>query len=273
MNLTMKIVIAILCATLWSDANADVRQVTLVNGQVIIHYAGVNAPGPHIDVAIYQNGNRVDATITDGDGRFSLRVKPGIYDLVVDGAGIFYTTTLNKVEVKASGINGLIVELHEVQPGKSHVDQVIGPKYIEKPTIDIGFLPDEGLKPRGNISGIIIIKNIGDKPIMLPNAKMASQTLAHDRLGMQVTVAIKGQSATSTKWYACNPQSDCTTIEPLKMMYIRISSLMKTQEGGAAATLGEGIYSGYVYVSLSMPGQEDVRTKGIESGFYIKVGK
>jgi hypothetical protein len=139
---------------------------------------------------------------------------------------------------------------------------VVGPKYVENPKIEVRFAPDEPIKTGNEIWGTITIRNTDRKPLAVPDKKW---TQPNDKLGMQLTVLIKGQSASITAWYSCDPKADCASLAPSKTASYRIGPIENS------AKLGPGNYQAYVFVAFKMPGSEDVRTKGVQKDFRIKI--
>ena len=172
---------------------------------------------------------------------------------------LFTVVTFAGFGVSAAIASGVLVLRAEAAQERSIV---VGPKYIKNPKIEVRFVPDEPIKTGREIWGTITIRNTDRKPLAMPDKKW---TQPNDKLGMQLTVFIKGQSASITAWYSCDPKADCSSLAPSKTASYRIGPIENS------AKLGPGNYQAYVFVAFKMPGAEDVRTKGVQKDFRIKI--
>lgn len=287
--------LAFICLTLLAGTavfpQAQTQTFTL-NGLVVVNREGVvtlnldHTPergAPDVEVRLTGAGIE-QKTITDRNGEFRFEVPVGTYELTLRHPA-YYETTVKGVEVKRKPSSTLKITL----PLSITVSQlilqrdpeIIGPKMVPVPALELSFEPRRPLATGRPMQGTLTIKNVGKEPILMPTEPYTSRGQYSPRAKiMQVNVFAEKLGAVFDQKYLCLPSKNCKELRSLETISfpITIHSREGFDEGKRVAQVypKTGEYKLKASVHFKLPSDDpnkdiDIRTEAIEREFSVLV--
>ncbi len=287
--------LAFICLSLLAGAAAlpqTQTQTFTLNGLVVVNREGKvvlnldHTPergAPDVEVRLTGAGIE-QKTATDQNGEFRFEVPVGTYELSFRHPA-YYETTVKGVEVKKQPSSTLKITL----PLSITIPQliwqrdpeIIGPKMVPAPALELSFAPRRPLAAGRPMQGTLTIKNVGKEPILMPTEPYTSRDQYSPRAKiMQVNVFAEKLGAVFDQKYLCLPPRNCKELRSLETISfpITIHSRERYDEGRRVAQVypKTGEYKLKASVHFKLPSDDpnkdiDIRTEVIEREFSVLV--
>lgn len=231
-----------------------------------------------------RGGGIEQRTYTDQNGEFRFEVPAGTYELTFRHPE-YYETSLKGVEVKEKPSSTLKVAL----PLKITLPQliwqrdpeIIGPKIVPAPSLQLSFEPRRPLAAGRPMRGTLTMKNVGREPILVPTELVTrdSQYSPRSKI-MQISISVDGYYDYYEEKYICVPSKSCKELRPSEAASFPITIYERKafDDGRRVARTypKRGEYKLKASVNFKLPIDDpnkdiDIRTEAIKSGFTVLI--
>lgn len=288
--------LALICLTLFAGTavfpQAQTQTFTL-NGLVVVNREGVvtlnldHTPergAPDVEVRLTGAGIE-QKTITDQNGEFRFEAPVGVYELTFRHPA-YYETTVKGVEVKQKPLSTLKITLPlsitSPQLILQRDPEIIGPKMVPAPTLELSFEPRRPLAARRSMRGTLTIKNVGKEPILMPTEPVTKDSQYSPKAKIiQVDISAVGYYADYDQKFICLPSKNCKSLAHNKTISFPITIYERAgyyEVGRRVAQVypKTGEYKLKARVHFKLPSDDpnkdiDTRTEAIEREFSVLI--
>lgn len=270
---------------------AQIQTFTL-NGLVVVNREGVvtlnldHTPergAPDVEVRL-TGGGIEQKTVTDQNGEFRFEAPVGTYELSFRHPA-YYETTVKGVEIREKPSSTLKITLplsiKLPQLILQRDPEIIGPKMVPAPELELSFKPRRRLAVGQPIQGALTIKNMGKGPILMPTEPYSrDEQYSPIAKIAQIYISAKGYNAHYDQKFICLPSENCKSLVPNETISFPITIYEREgYEKGrrvAQAYPKTGEYKLNASVHFKLPSDDpnndvDTRTEVIEREFSVLI--
>lgn len=195
------------------------------------------------------------------DGQILFNLPAGQYDLSFSRPN-FYETLIRDVRVEI--VEDPKLRKEQVGPLRILMQRrlsfekdliVIGPKYVDAPSLEVGFEPSPPAVQLRPARGIVTLTNRGSEPIEIPQSRDYEWT--PELRIMYIFIELRDRDAYYDQPFACIPGQDCHSLQPGESIEISVQLILRTGYSAGQripTNWEEGESSGRVGVYFVLPG-------------------
>jgi len=283
-----------ICLTLLAGSgglSAIATQTFTLKGLVVVNREGVvtlnldHTPergAPDVEVRL-TGGGIEQKTVTDQNGEFRFEAPVGTYELSFRHPA-YYETTVKGVEIREKPSSTLKITLplsiKLPQLILQRDPEIIGPKMVPAPELELSFKPRRRLAVGQPIQGALTIKNVGKEPILTPTEPFTKDSQYSPRAKIsQIYISVAGYNAHYDQKFICLPSENCKSLAPNETISFPITIYEREEyyeKGRRVAQVcpKTGEYKLKANIHFKLPSDDpnkdiDTRTEAIEREFSV----
>lgn len=245
-------------------------ELVLLSGTVI-RESGSALEG--VEVHLIRGGSIYQTTVTDKEGKFRFEMPRGKYELMFRYPG-YVETVLKGLDIWKQPIEALRVLLPKLTLERDL--EIIGPKWAPSPALQLSFRPGVPLRVGRQITGTLLLKNVGKEPILVPRElyTQGSQYSPEAKI-MQISISLEGYNALYDQKYICLPSKNCFELAPSHTVLFPVAIYDRKEYDEGKRNIQvfhkKGANKLKINLHFVLPGSDDARTKPVEKEFTLFV--